>query len=65
MLGWLVEEEGIEPYISVIEKSQRKDRTFAREDFDYDHEANAYTCPGGWQLVQFQGRKAGATSLRT
>lgn len=30
MLGWLVEEEGIEPYIPVIDKSQRKDHVLAR-----------------------------------
>lgn len=54
MLGWLVEEEGIEPYIPVIDKSQRKDGTFSRDDFTYDHESDSYTCPNGKQLVQFR-----------
>jgi transposase len=54
MLGWLVDEEGIDPYIPVIDKSHRNDGTFSREDFAYDHEADAYTCPGGKQLVQFR-----------
>jgi transposase len=54
MLGWLVEEEGIDPYIPVIDKSQRSDGTFSREDFPYDPELDAYTCPGGKQLVQFR-----------
>ena len=54
MLGWLVEEEGIEPYIPVIDKSERKDGTFSRDDFAYDHESDSYTCPGGKQLVQFR-----------
>ena len=54
MLGWLVQEEGIEPYIPVIDKSARKDGTFSREDFAYDHERDSYTCPGGKQLVQFR-----------
>lgn len=54
MLGWLVEEEGIEPYIPVIDKSQRNDGTFSREDFAYDPQQDAYTCPGGKQLVQFR-----------
>ena len=53
MLGWLVEEEGIEPYIPVIDKSERKDGTFSRDDFAYDHESDSYTCPNGKELVQF------------
>lgn len=54
MLGWLVEEQGIDPYIPVIDKSQRSDGTFSRDDFTYDQEQDAYTCPGGKQLVQFR-----------
>jgi len=54
MLGWLVDEQGIAPYIPVIDKSERKDGTFSREDFTYDTNADAYTCPGGKQLVQFR-----------
>ncbi len=54
MLGWLVDEQGIDPYIPVIDKSERKDGTFSREDFIYDPDADAYTCPGDKQLVQFR-----------
>jgi hypothetical protein len=36
MLGWLVDDQGIDPYIPVIDKSERKDGTFSREDFAYD-----------------------------
>ena len=54
MLGWLVDEQGIDPYIPVIDKSERKDGTFSREDFTYDPDADAYTCPGDKQLVQFR-----------
>jgi len=54
MLGWLVDEQGIDPYIPVIDKSGRKDGTFSREDFTYDPGTDAYTCPGGKQLVQFR-----------
>ena len=54
MLGWLVEEEGIEPYIPVIDKSERKDGTFSRDDFTYDHDSDSYKCPAGKQLVQFR-----------
>ena len=50
-LGWLVESEGIEPHIPVIDKSMRKDGTFSREDFTYDRETDGYTCPGGKQLL--------------
>ena len=42
MLGWLVHEGGIEPHIPVFDKSERRDGTFERADFTYDHEANAY-----------------------
>ena len=54
MLGWLVEEEGIEPYIPVIDKSVRADGTFSREDFRVRPRRSAYVCPAGKQLVQFR-----------
>lgn len=54
MLGWLVNEQGIDPYIPVIDKSERSDGTFSREDFAYDADNDAYTCPDGKQLVQFR-----------
>jgi hypothetical protein len=47
MLGWLVHEKGIEPHVTVFDKSARKDGTFARQDFTYDHEGDLYCCPGG------------------
>lgn len=51
MLGWLVYEHGIEPHVTVFDKSARKDGTFARDDFTYDHERDAYFCPGGIMLT--------------
>jgi transposase len=51
MLGWLVHEHGIEPHVTVFDKSARKDGTFAREDFTYDHERDVYVCPGGKTLT--------------
>jgi hypothetical protein len=51
MLGWLVYEKGIEPHVTVFDKSARKDGTFAREDFTYDHEGDIYLCPGGKMLT--------------
>ena len=37
MLDWLVHEPGIESHIPVFDKSTRRDGTFSRSDFDYDH----------------------------
>jgi hypothetical protein len=41
MLNWLVHERGIEPHIPMFDRSKRKDGTFSREDFTYDHQATA------------------------
>ena len=51
MLGWLVHEHGIEPHVTVFDKSARKDGTFSRDDFTYDHERDVYHCPGGTALA--------------
>jgi hypothetical protein len=51
MLGWLVYEHGIEPHVTVFDKSARKDGTFSRDDFTYDHEHDVYYCPGGTTLA--------------
>jgi HTH-like domain len=51
MLGWLVYEHGIEPHVTVFDKSARKVGTFSREDFHYDHERDVYLCPGGKMLT--------------
>jgi hypothetical protein len=51
VIGWLVESEGIEPHIPVIDKSQRKDGTFSRDDFTFDAASDSYTCPGGKKLL--------------
>jgi len=47
MLAWLVDERKIEPHIPVFDKSGRKDGTFSRDDFGYNHEADVYVCPAG------------------
>lgn len=52
MLGWLVYEQGIEPHIPVFDKSERKDGTFSRAAFSYDHGRDLYTCPGGKELLR-------------
>jgi transposase len=51
MLGWLVYEHGIEPHVTVFDKSARRDGTFSREDFRYDRERDVYLCPGGKALT--------------
>ena len=51
MLGWLVYDQGIEPHISVFDKSARTDGTFSRDDFTYDHEGDVYFCPTGKMLT--------------
>ncbi len=51
MLGWLVYEHGIEPHVTVFDKSARTDGTFSREAFTYDHARDVYRCPGGKTLT--------------
>ena len=51
-LAWLVEEKGIKPHIPVFDKSARRDGTFERADFVYDHADDSYICPGGKRLRQ-------------
>ena len=53
-LSWLVEERGIEPHIPVFDKSARRDDTFERSDFTFDHEDDSYVCPAGKRLRQRQ-----------
>jgi hypothetical protein len=50
MLGWLVKHKGIEPYVPVWDKSERKDGTFAASDFVWDEQANEYRCSAGHAL---------------
>jgi len=53
MLGWLVEEQDIEPHIPVFDKSERKDGAYPATDFVYDHETDEYRCPGGQVLKPY------------
>lgn len=50
MLGWMVDEKGIEPHVPVWDKTERKDGTFQREDFEWNAMANEYRCPAGKSL---------------
>lgn len=47
MLGWMVEEKGIEPHMPVFDKTARKDGTFQRDEFHWDEAADEYRCPAG------------------
>jgi transposase len=51
MLGWLLYEHGIEPHVTVFDKSARTDGTFSREDFIYDQAEDVYRCPDGKTLT--------------
>lgn len=53
MLDWLVNEKEIAPHIPVWEKAERDDGTFSRSDFEFDEEADRYTCPGDKELKRF------------
>ena len=54
MLGWLVDERGIEPHVKVFDKSERTDGAFSRGHFAYDTEADVYICPGGNELMTYR-----------
>lgn len=47
MLGWMVEEKGIEPHMPIFDKTARKDGTFQRDEFQWDEAADEYRCPAG------------------
>jgi hypothetical protein len=45
MVGWLVDERGIEPHVNLIDESERTDGTFSRSDFAFNTECDLYVCP--------------------
>ena len=47
MVGWLVDERGIEPHVNLIDKSERTDGTFSRSDFAFDTERDLLCLPRG------------------
>jgi hypothetical protein len=53
MVGWLVDERGIEPHVKLIDKAERTDGTFSRSDFAFDPESNLYVCPSGKELRKY------------
>ena len=53
MIGWLVDERGIEPHVKLMDKSERTDGTFSRSDFAFDPAGNLYVCPAGKELKKY------------
>jgi len=53
MVGWLVDERGIEPHVKLMDKSERTDGTLSRSDFVFDAENNLYVCPDGKELKKY------------
>jgi hypothetical protein len=53
MVGWLVNERGIEPHVNLIDKAERTDGTFSCSDFVFDPKSNLYLCPRGKELRKY------------
>jgi transposase len=53
MVGWLVDERGIEPHVKLMDKSERTDGALSRSDFAFDPAGNRYVCPGGKELRKY------------
>jgi Transposase DDE domain len=47
LLGWMVGQKHIEPHVSVLDKTTRKDNTFSRSEFLWNEQADEYRCPAG------------------
>lgn len=47
LLGWMVNEKGIEPHVPVWDRTQRDDDTLSSSDFQWDEQADEYRCPQG------------------
>jgi hypothetical protein len=55
MVGWLVAERGIEPYVKLMDKSERTDGTFSRSDFAFDRDCQEFRVRAG-RLNMFRRR---------
>lgn len=45
MLGWMVDEKSIEPHVPFWDRTERKDGTLSRPDFQWNAQAAEYRCP--------------------
>jgi len=50
LLGWMVNDKGIEPHVPVWDRTQRDDGTVSSTDFAWDEQADGYRCPQGKAL---------------
>jgi transposase len=50
ILGWIVDEKGIAPHVSLMDIPGPPTANFTIKDFAYDKERDLYTCPGGKEL---------------
>jgi transposase len=50
VLGWMVNDKGIEPHVPVWDKTERQDQTLSSAEFQWDEQAEQYRCPQGHAL---------------
>lgn len=50
VLGWMVDQKGIAPHVSLMDIPGPKTANFTKKDFIYDEDRDLYTCPGGKEL---------------
>ena len=50
MLGWMVDEKGIEPHVRVWDRTGRQDGTLSSQDFEWHEAIDEYRCPDGKPL---------------
>ena len=71
MLGWLVDERGIEPHVKLMDKSERTDGALSRSDFAFDPEGKRLPAAPKhyevilarkeWGLLQAWGSRRGSS----
>ncbi len=64
MLGWIVDEKGIEPHVPVWDKSEGKPETFGRSDFTWEADEDRYVCPGDKLLLRHRNKPRGSGILK-
>ena len=64
MVGWLVDERGIEPHVNLVDKTERTAGTLSRRDFAFAPERNLYVCPSGKELLKKYHRAFHAAVVR-
>jgi hypothetical protein len=50
ILGWMVNQKGIEPHVPVWDKRRRQDDTLSTTAFQWNEQADEYRCPQGHTL---------------